>query len=78
MSRLVPGTRTYEVEAATLHTSANSLDTPVVNNNNRFKFNLSMFGLPDNTFRLITYEDYPPKKRFVLASEPDPSPSSVI
>ena len=56
MSRPVPGTRTYEVEAATLHTFTTSLDNPVVNNNNRVKFNLSMFGLPDNTFRLITYD----------------------
>ena len=61
---LQPGTSSYEVEAATLRTSATSLDTPVVKNNNGVKFNLSMFGLPDNTFRLITNEAYPLKKRF--------------
>ena len=56
MSRRTARTSTYEVEAAILHTFTTSLDNPVVNNNNRVKFNLSMFGLPDNTFRLITYD----------------------
>ena len=77
-----PGTSSYEVEAATLHTSATSLDTLVVNNNNGVKFKLSIIGLLDNTFRLKINEAYPLKKRFevplVLASEPEPAPISVL
>ena len=77
-----PGPSSYEVEAATLHTSATSLDTLLVNNNNGVKFKLSIIGLSDNTFRLKINEAYPLKKRFevplVLASEPEQAPITVI
>ena len=77
-----PGTSSFAVEPATLHTTHTGLDTLVTNNNNGVKFKLSIIGLADNTFRLKINEAYPLKPRFevplVLVSEPEPAAVTVI